>query len=85
MAPKGQAIVQTLQPTQTSAETSFAPVDGLTVIASTGQTTMHQAPSHCVHVEGTLTVPPSKIVISITDFEGLNAPTLPYEHIISHW
>jgi len=50
IVPKGHAIVQTLQPTQTGSSTIFAPVAASTLIASTGQARMHQASSHCVQV-----------------------------------
>jgi hypothetical protein len=50
MVPNGQAMVQTLQPTHLSSETTFAPVDMSILIASTGQARMHQASSHWVQV-----------------------------------
>ena len=50
MVPKGQAIVQTLQPTQVVSATTFAPVALSMVIASTGQACRHQASSHWVQV-----------------------------------
>ena len=50
MVPKGHAMVQTLQPTQTFGSTSFAPVARFTVIASTGHACRHQASSHWVQV-----------------------------------
>ena len=50
MVPKGQAIVQTLQPTQRASETTLAPVAASTEMASTGQASMHQASAHWVQV-----------------------------------
>jgi hypothetical protein len=50
MVPKGQLMVQTLQPTQVVSLTTLAPVALSTVMASTGQACRHQASSHCVQV-----------------------------------
>ena len=50
MVPKGQAMVQTLQPTQVDSDTILAPLSLSTVIASTGQACRHQASSHWVQV-----------------------------------
>ena len=51
--PNGQAMVQTLQPTQVLSFTTLAPVSRSIVIASTGHACRHQASSHCVQVYGT--------------------------------
>ncbi len=51
--PNGQAMVQTLQPTQVVSFTTLAPVSLSIVIASTGQACRHQASSHWVQVYGT--------------------------------
>ena len=50
MVPKGQLMVQTLQPTQVVSLTTLAPVILSMVMASTGQACRHQASSHWVQV-----------------------------------
>ena len=85
IVPNGQAIVQTLQPTQVGSRTIFAPVTGSSLMASTGQAIRHQASSHCVQVYGTKRPSWWNVNTLMRDFAMVKVPYFSHAHAISHW
>ncbi len=85
IVPNGQAIVQTLQPTQVGSRTIFAPVTGSSLMASTGQAIRHHASSHCVQVYGTKRPSWWNVNTLMRDFAMVKVSYFSHAHAISHW